>query len=101
MVRSRSGRANAEPRVTLQRLTTSAVYGTSLLKRGVTMLQIIGLLGCVYLLVKAFDILGSANHRKASGSLSAFSVIGVFIAFLGSILFALILLSAGAAPSPY
>lgn len=65
------------------------------------MLQIIGLLGCVYLLVKAFDILGSSNHRKASGSLNVFSIIGIVLAFLGATLFALILLSAGAPPSPY
>lgn len=70
-------------------------------KEGNAMLQIIGLLGCVYLFVKAFDILGSANHRKASGSLNGFALTAVIIAFLGAILFAFILVGLGTAPSPY
>ncbi|MFA7595220.1 MAG: hypothetical protein WCY92_02600 [Novosphingobium sp.] len=65
------------------------------------MLQIIGLLGCVYLFVKAFDILGSANHRKANGSPSAFALVAVILALLGAILFAVILLGIGTAPTPY
>lgn len=72
------------------------------LKEGNIMLQIIGLLGCVYLFVKALDILGSANHRNAGGALSRWALVAVIVALLGALLFALILIGIGAAaPSPY
>lgn len=64
------------------------------------MLQIIGLLGCFYLLVKCFEIVGSQAHRNAEGNLVPPAVLAVSLAALGAIGFAFWLYEQGSAFDP-
>jgi hypothetical protein len=56
-------------------------------KREEIMLQIIGWMGCVYLLVKCFEFWGSNAYRKADGSFSGVAAAGSVVAMLGAIVF--------------
>jgi len=59
------------------------------------MIQIVGFIGCLYLLVKAFEIMGSSAHRRESGSLNGAAVLAVLLAILGSVGFAFLLFAQG------
>lgn len=52
------------------------------------MLQIIGWLGCVYLVVKALEIASNSNARDADGIMRGAAVFAVIIAAAGAIFFA-------------
>ena len=56
------------------------------------MLQIIGLLGCLYLLVKGFELI-SISSSNPRGKLSWSAVIGAALAILGSVFFAYMFLA--------
>jgi hypothetical protein len=60
------------------------------------MLQIIGLLGCTYLLVKACELGSSNAHRDAEGALNAPAAAGILVASAGALGFAFWLYAQGA-----
>lgn len=55
------------------------------------MLQIIGWLGCIYLAVKACEILSSSQHRDPAGKLSRWALAGASLAWLSAAFFLLLL----------
>jgi hypothetical protein len=57
------------------------------------MLQIIGWLGCLYLLVKGCEIVANKGNRSAEGHLHGGAVIGAGLAFVGAPIFMLLLLA--------
>ena len=61
------------------------------------MLQIIGWLGCLYLVVKGFEIAGGPNFRNENGWPSSAAKIAATIAWVGACVFALLLLLQGGA----
>ena len=61
------------------------------------MLQIIGWLGCLYLVVKGFEIAGGANFRDASGRPTTSAKNASTIAWIGAFVFAVMLLLQGGA----
>jgi len=61
------------------------------------MLQIIGWLGCVYLVVKACEILSNAQHRDEAGNLKRWALTGVVVAWLSAVAFLLLLNEQGRA----
>lgn len=54
-------------------------------------LQIIGWIGCLYLVVKAFEIISSNEHRNAEGKLHTAGMVAAIIALLGALIFVLLL----------
>lgn len=60
------------------------------------MLQIIGLLGCVYLVVKALEMSANRNLRAEDGLMYGTAIAGMVVAWAGAISFALWLVMAGA-----
>jgi hypothetical protein len=68
---------------------------------GTIMLQIIGLLGCVYLFVKSFEFGSSRQYRLNNGHMSAGALFAMWIAVVGSLGFAFLLIVQGeAVPAP-
>lgn len=61
------------------------------------MLQIVGWLGCVYLLVKSIEIFASSSFRTEAGKLKESAMIGALIAFWGAVGFAIWLSAQGSA----
>jgi hypothetical protein len=59
------------------------------------MLQIIGWLGCLYLLIKGVEILSNSAYRTPEGWLKGSAVIAIALAFIGSIVFSIWLLVQG------
>lgn len=57
------------------------------------MLQIIGLLGCVYLTVKGFELIGHSKTKVDSGAY----FYGGLIAFVGAAIFCILLIGQGKA----
>ena len=53
------------------------------------MLQIIGWLGCVYLLVKSLEIFSSSNFRNEAGKLKETAILAALVAFWGAVGFAI------------
>jgi hypothetical protein len=51
------------------------------------MLQIIGWMGCVYLLVKCFEFWGSSAYKKEDGSFNGVAAAGSVVAMLAAIVF--------------
>lgn len=64
------------------------------------MLQLIGWLGCLYLVVKALEIAGNPQFRTEDGSLKATAMGAIILAWLGAIIFALALAEQGSAVRP-
>lgn len=60
------------------------------------MLQIIGWLGCLYLIVKALEIAGSNVHKGEDGLLKPQSLVAVLLASVGALAFAAWFLIQGA-----
>lgn len=52
------------------------------------MIQIIGFLGCAYMLLKAFEMLGNSSLRHEHGGLKEQASIAIGIAFASSLFFA-------------
>lgn len=61
------------------------------------MLQIIGWLGCFYLVVKALEIFASNNFRQETGKLKESAIYAVAIALAGAVSFAIWLSDQGSA----
>lgn len=61
------------------------------------MLQIIGLLGCLYVFVKGLEIAGSSTQRDAEGRVAAPAIFAMLLAWLGAFGFALWFIAQGAA----
>lgn len=59
------------------------------------MLQIIGLMGCAYLFVKAFEMMGNSGLRKEDGGMADHATVAVFIAFGSAVVFGLWLIAQG------
>jgi hypothetical protein len=59
------------------------------------MLQIIGWLGCLYLLIKGFEILSDSAYGTPEGWLKGTAVLAIALAFIGSIVFSIWLLVQG------
>lgn len=59
------------------------------------MLQIIGWLGCAYMLLKVFEIIGSSAHRKEDGRLNDASCWACVFAIFSAGAFAVWLLAQG------
>lgn len=53
------------------------------------MLQIIGWLGCLYLVVKAMEIAASSSFRDELGHLKPFATGAILVAWIGAVGFAL------------
>ncbi|QSR18404.1 hypothetical protein [Novosphingobium sp. KA1] len=60
------------------------------------MLQIIGWLGCLYLIVKALEMAANPAYRDDSGVLKGYAVAACLLAWMGAIGFALWLAAQGA-----
>jgi hypothetical protein len=65
------------------------------------MLQIIGFLGCVYLIVKACELGSSSAHRDTEGALSPSAAAGILVASAGALGFAVWIFVQGASVSNY
>lgn len=63
------------------------------------MLQIMGWLGCLYLIVKGLEILSNKSHRNEAGGLTGAATLAVLAAFGGAVVF-FFLLSAQASNMP-
>jgi hypothetical protein len=61
----------------------------------VHVLQIIGWLGCLYLVVKAFEIGSARTHRSDEGDLTLGAMLAALIAWCGAIGFAIWLFAQG------
>jgi hypothetical protein len=61
------------------------------------MLQIIGLIGCLYLLVKGCEFYGNKGYRSEEGLLNGSATIGGLLSVIGSVGFALWLIGQGGA----
>lgn len=64
------------------------------------MLQIIGWLGCVYLLVKGLELASSSAHRTADGKMHITAIIAAVIAFISALIF-IFLFNGQASSSPF
>lgn len=60
------------------------------------MIQIIGFMGCLYLIVKALEIASGANFRTEGGSMKDTAVVASLLAWFGAAGFALWLYAQGA-----
>ncbi len=63
------------------------------------MLQIIGLLGCLYLFIKGLEIASSSAHCNADGRFSGPAIFAMLLAWLGAFVFGLWFLAQSAVPS--
>lgn len=61
------------------------------------MIQIVGLLGCLYLFIKGLEISSSNTHRDAEGRFSGNAIFAMILSWVGAFVFALWLLAQGAA----
>ncbi len=59
------------------------------------MLQIIGWMGCFYLLIKALELAGSNSQKDAEGSIKPFAYVTVVLCLLGAIVFAFLFAAQG------
>ncbi|MCD1589820.1 hypothetical protein K7H13_03460 [Qipengyuania citrea] len=64
------------------------------------MLQIIGWLGCLYLVVKAFELFSASKHRAEEGSWDTAAMVGGAIALVGAFFF-LMLINGQVDAAPY
>jgi hypothetical protein len=64
------------------------------------LLQIIGWLGCVYLLVKGLELASSSAHRTADGKMHITAIIAAVIAFISALIF-IFLFNGQASSSPF
>ncbi|WP_395393048.1 hypothetical protein WBP07_17895 [Novosphingobium sp. BL-8A] len=65
------------------------------------MLQIIGWLGCLYLIVKCLEIASNSDFRNANGDLKGMPLAACVIGWFGAVIFAVALYLVGASiPNP-
>lgn len=64
------------------------------------MLQIIGWLGCLYLVVKAFELCSASKHRQVDEKWDTAAMVGGAIALVGALAF-FFMLNAQVDASPY
>lgn len=64
------------------------------------MIQLIGWLGCLYLLVKSLEIVSSSAHRTENGKLKATARVAALLGVAGSIVFFYLILSHGFSGPP-
>lgn len=64
------------------------------------LIQLIGWLGCLYLLVKSLEIASSSAHRTEDGKLKATARVAALLGVAGSIVFFYLILSHGFSGPP-